>query len=201
MTEGDIARVGGLLLAAGGSTRFGSPKQLAEHKGKTLIRRAAEAIGGAGCSAVVVVLGSCVEECSAEVRDLDLSIVINDHWQTGMSSSIKAGLAKLLKLDPEIDGVLITLLDQPLVTAEHLAGFIERFRADRPNVIAAEYDGTTGVPALFSRDLFDELFKLEGELGARSMIRGHKDPLTISLEEASTDVDNRLEIQRLDDHK
>jgi molybdenum cofactor cytidylyltransferase len=68
-------------------------------------------------------------------------------------------------------------------------------------VTAAEYGGITGVPALFSREIFDELFKLEGELGARSIIRGHKDPLTIRLEEAATDVDDRSEIERLDDHK
>ena len=197
MTEGDIARVGGLLLAAGGSTRFGSPKQLAEYKGKTLIRRAAEALSGVGLSATVVVLGSCVEECSAEIRDLDLSIVINDHWQTGMSSSIKAGLAKLLKLDPEIDGVLITLMDQPLVTAEHLAGFIERFRADRPNVIAAEYGGITGVPALFSRRLFDELLKLEGDQGARSIVRKRMDLSKVRLEKAAADLDTLEELRNL----
>src|SRR5260221_4998002 len=111
MTEN---KIGGLLLAAGGSTRFGSAKQLAKFQGKTLLRTAAEAIAASGCSPVVVVLGACAEECGKEIQNLPVSTIINNQWAAGMASSIKAGLAKLLEIDPELDGDSITLTDQPL---------------------------------------------------------------------------------------
>src|SRR5215470_13209199 len=163
MTGSNKVKVGGLLLAAGGSTRFGSPKQLFEFQGKTLLRRAAEAIIGSGCSPVVVVLGANVDESLAEISDLDIHPVVNSDWKTGMSSSIHAGLAELENLNPALDGVLFTLMDQPFITAEHLAQFVERFRDEHPPIIASEYNDITGVPALFARELFDELFKLGGE--------------------------------------
>ncbi|MEP6850630.1 MAG: nucleotidyltransferase family protein [Acidobacteriota bacterium] len=182
-------QVGGLLLAAGGSTRFGSPKQLAEFQGKTLLKQAAEAICGSGCSPVVVVLGASIEECKNEIEDLNLSIATNEQWQTGMASSIKTGLANLLKLEPDLDAVLITLMDQPLVTAEHLALMVERFKKDRPPIIATKYSDATGVPALFHRELFAELEKLAGEKGARELIRSRDDLVTVQLGNAGFDVD------------
>ena len=189
------AKVGGLLLAAGGSTRFGSPKQIAQFQGKTLLRRAAEAISGAGCWPVVVVLGANVEDSLAEISDLDLHPVINSHWQTGMSSSIKAGLVELTTLKPALDAVLFALMDQPFITAKHLAQFAERFEKDRPPIIASAYNGITGVPALFSRKLFDELFMLEGEKGARALIRDQEGVVAIDLKEAAVDVDTEDDLR------
>jgi molybdenum cofactor cytidylyltransferase len=191
------SRIGGILLAAGGSTRYGSPKQLAQYKGKTLIRISAEAIADCGCSPAVVVLGSHANESLAEINGLNIRSVINSDWQTGMSSSIRAGLSELLKIDPEIDAVLITLMDQPLVTSKHLAKFVERFDDTHPPVIAAKYQDVTGVPALFSRDLFDELFKLGGDRGARAVIRNQDDLMTIDVEEAAVDVDSLPDLKKL----
>jgi molybdenum cofactor cytidylyltransferase len=197
MIESKDVSVGGLLLAAGGSTRFGRPKQLAEYQGITLLKRSAEAIVGSGCSTVVVVLGSHADESAAEIKNLHLHIAVNEEWETGMSSSIKSGLAKLLDLDPAIDAVLITLMDQPRITASHLARFLETFAASRPSVIAAKYSGITGVPALFSREIFDELFLLEADRGARSIIRGLEGSATIELAEAAVDIDVLSDLKRL----
>jgi molybdenum cofactor cytidylyltransferase len=197
MTENKIIRVGGLLLAAGGSTRFGSPKQLARYEGKTLLRRSAEALTGAGCSTVVIVLGAHAIESQAEVQDLNIEVVVNDDWQTGMSSSIRTGLAKLLELDPEIDAVLITLMDQPLITATHLAAFIEKFRESSAPVTAAKYSGIAGVPALFSREMFDELFELHADRGARAIIRKREDVLTVNMEEAAVDINSLSDFENL----
>jgi molybdenum cofactor cytidylyltransferase len=188
MTKND-AKIGGLLLAAGGSTRFGTPKQLAKFHGKSLLRNAAEAIACSGCSPVVVVLGANVEDSLAEISDLDLHSVINSNWQAGLSSSIRTGLVELTNLEPALDAVLFALMDQPLITAEHLAVFVERFRRDGPAIIASEYNRITGVPALFSSELFDELHKLCGEKGARQLIRNRSDVVRIALKEAAIDID------------
>ena len=197
MTVNIEIKVGGLLLAAGGSTRFGSPKQLAEFEGKTLIRRAAEAVSRSGCSIVVVVLGAAADGLRRELSNIDLDTVENKDWQSGMSSSIKLGLSKLIELEPQLDAVLITLMDQPKVTASHLAAFVSTFAELRPPLIAAEYSGTTGVPALFSRVLFDELLQLKGDQGARSIIRKRSDAQTISLAEAAIDIDSLADLESL----
>jgi molybdenum cofactor cytidylyltransferase len=197
MTVNSNIKVGGLLLAAGGSTRFGSAKQLAEFEGKTLIRRAAEAVCGSECSIVVAVLGASADESRRELSDLDLVTVENKDWESGMSSSIRLGLSKLIELKPQLDAVLITLMDQPKVTASHLAQFIESFIETSSPIVAAQYSGTTGVPALFARRLFNELLQLEGDQGARSVVRKHSNVQTIPLDEAAIDIDLLADLERL----
>ena len=142
-------------------------------------------------------LGANVEDSLAEISDLDIHPVINSDWQKGMSSSIRSGLAELTNLEPALEAVLFALMDQPLITAEHLAQFVERFQKDRPQIIASAYNGITGVPSLFSRELFDELFKLGGEKGARALIRDRADLATIALEEAAFDVDDISDLEHL----
>jgi molybdenum cofactor cytidylyltransferase len=195
MTGNKDVRIGGILLAAGGSSRFGRPKQLVKYEGKTLLRRAAEALTGTGCSTTVAVLGASANECRQEIEGLNLRIVVNGEWQTGMSSSIKSGLEKLLELDPALVGVLITLMDQPLITSSHLTTLIEKFAVTRSTIVAAKYSGITGVPALFSREIFDELLRLEADRGARSIIRGRQDVLMITLEEAAIDIDTIADLE------
>jgi molybdenum cofactor cytidylyltransferase len=198
MTVNSDIEVGGLLLAAGGSTRFGSPKQLAEFEAETLIRRAAESVCGSGCAIVVAVLGAAADESRHQLSDLDLVTVENKDWQSGMSSTIRIGLSKLIEIEPQLDAVLITLVDQPKVTASHLGRFVAAFIEGGALIIAAEYSGTTGVPALFARPLFDELLQLEGDQGARSIIRKRSNNTTIPLDEAATDIDSLADLEDLE---
>jgi|SRR5947209_11749232 len=198
MTVNSDIKIGGLLLAAGGSTRFGSAKQLAEFEGKTLVRRAAEALYGSGCSIVVAVLGASADESRRELSDLYIVTVENKDWQTGMSSSVRVGLSKLIEIEPQLDAVLITLMDQPNVTASHLGRFAATFIEEGSLIIAAEYSGTTGVPALFARPLFNELLQLEGDQGARSIIRKLSNITTISLDEAAIDIDSPSDLESLE---
>lgn len=189
MTENNAPKIGGLLLAAGGSQRLGSLKQLLEFRGKTLLRRAAEAIVGTTCEPIVVVLGAEVERSKAEVENLAVSFAVNDEWELGMSSSIRFGLEKLLEVEPEIDAVMITLCDQPFVTSEKIDLFVNEFASRCPSIIAAEYGGVRGVPALFASEYFDDLLKLTGDKGARDMIRNADALTTINLPEATYDID------------
>jgi molybdenum cofactor cytidylyltransferase len=84
---------------------------------------------------------------------------------------------------------MITLCDQPWITADHIDLFAAEFRRSGTSIIAAEYGGTLGVPALFSRELFAELLRLDGDKGARDLIRNSKNAKKISLEEAAFDID------------
>lgn len=194
MTGNKVGQIGGLLLAAGGSSRFGSPKQLLQFEGKSLLRRAAETLATSVCDPVIVVLGAELDRSRAEIASLPVNVCINEDWQMGMSSSIKAGLSELLIIDPDLAAVIITLCDQPHVTFDHVDLFAVEFRRSKASIVAAEYGGTVGVPALFSRELFDTLFDLTGDKGARELIRNRDNVFTIKVDEAAYDIDKASDL-------
>ncbi len=191
-------KIGGILLAAGGSSRLGQPKQLLEFEGQTLLRRAAEAIAGSVCDPLVVVVGSENEKTEGEIADLSLTTCLNPDWRSGMSSSIKVGLNELLLKEPQIDAVIITLCDQPFVDADTIAHLVAIFKETRKSIVAAKYAGVVGVPALFSREMFEALSELQGDKGARDLIRDPSAAVeTIEIEEAAIDIDTRDDLERL----
>ena len=196
MTASERPRLGAILLAAGGSSRLGQPKQLIDFKGETLIRRAARLLSNSVYFPVVAVLGAGAELMAAELADLPAYYVINDEWQEGMGSSIRSGLTRLLEIETSLDGVLITLCDQPFITTEMLDRFAANFSQTNAQIVAAAYQGTTGVPALFSRKLFDQLLTLESDKGARQLIRSQPGVSTIELPEAAIDLDTAADLDR-----
>jgi molybdenum cofactor cytidylyltransferase len=113
-----ILKIGGILLAAGGSSRLGKPKQLLQFQGRSLIRIAADTLTNSLCRPIVVVLGAETDRSAYEVADLPVGVCANGEWQTGMGSSIRSGLQHLLGNEPDLDAVVIALCDQPLVPAD-----------------------------------------------------------------------------------
>ena len=198
MAASEEVTIGGILLAAGGSSRLGRPKQFLEFEGKTLLRHAAEAMAESMCHPVIAVLGAEKEKAEGEIANLPVTARSNSEWRVGMSSSIKLGLAELLILEPKIAALVITLCDQPFVSAETINRLVRKFAETRVPMIAAEYDGVAGVPALFSREMFDALSKLDGDKGARDLLRNPNARVeTIEMEEAAVDVDTHGDIDRL----
>ena len=108
-------KIGIIILAGGESRKLGTPKQLVEYKGTTLLRRTTEVALACACNQVVVVLGSRADEIHDEIRDLAVETVTNYAWKDGISTSLKKGLAKL---DGEISAAVIMLSDQPFVTEQ-----------------------------------------------------------------------------------
>ncbi len=191
-------KVACILLAAGGSTRLGAPKQLLEYGGRTLLRRAVATAVASRCRPVVVVLGSGVETLRAELAGLDVRIVVNADWERGMGGSVRLGVAALID-DPEVDGVLLALCDQPLVEAASLERLLQAWNAGRPRTIAAaSYDETVGVPAVFGREHFAALAALPDAAGAKPILQRHVDHVTaVPMPEAATDIDTREQYQAL----
>ena len=189
MTENKAPKIGGILLAAGGSTRFGSPKQLAIYQGKTLIRRAAETLVSSGTHPNVAVLGAETEGSTQQLEGLEINICINKNWHSGMSSSIRSGLKHLLSLEPNLDAILITLCDQPLITPESLQLLTTHFQTSPTPIVVAKYGDTIGVPALFLSTLFNELLELEGDKGARRLIKNCVDRIEVEICSAIQDID------------
>lgn len=157
-----------LLLAAGASTRMGRPKQLLPYYGRTLLRHAAETAVASGCAPLVLVTGALHEALVAEVSGLPIQPIHNPNWETGMASSIRAGLTTIANARPV--AVLIMLTDQPLITPELLRELIARQQQTQAPIVAAAYGDTLGVPAVFAQTMLPELLKLQGQQGAGRLI-------------------------------
>jgi molybdenum cofactor cytidylyltransferase len=198
MREGEAAGVGAVVLAAGASERMGRPKQLLEFGGETLLRRAARAALGAGCRPVVVVTGAHAEQTREELRGLDVREVFNVQWETGMASSVRAGLAALVESSAATDAVVLMLCDQPYVTKEVVRALVAAHRATGRPVVASQYGAGFGAPALFARPLFDELTKLEGAAGAKQLITRHAaEAHFVAFPAGEVDVDTPDDFSRL----
>lgn len=155
-------RVVALVLAAGFSRRLGRPKQDVVFDGETLLARA--------------------RRIASEVADEVIVVTRENNPQAeeGMASSIRAGVSAA----PPHSRILITLCDQPLVTAEHLRALIA---VDAP-IVATGYSGIAGVPAIFAPRFVPELLALRGDVGARALIERHGAHV-IAFEDAAMDVD------------
>jgi molybdenum cofactor cytidylyltransferase len=191
-------RVGAVILAAGSSSRMGSPKQTLRFRGESLLRRATLAALGAGCGPVVVVTGAHAELSRRELDGLDVREALNPRWETGMASSIRAGVEDLIRADPEPAAAVFLLCDQPHVTAGVISGLVVAHRATGRPVIASTYGGSFGVPALFSRTLFAELTRLEGMSGAKEVIQRHaSEACFLPFQGGEVDVDTPDDFSRL----
>jgi molybdenum cofactor cytidylyltransferase len=168
-----------IVLAAGGSSRLGQPKQLIQIDGESLLRRTARLAGEAGCSPVFVVLGRDAKALSAEVTDLDATMVVNEEWQSGMASSLRTGLAAALNVNPEQENILVLVCDQPNLDSQVLVNLLNTHSSRQPLITVSRYGETLGVPAVFRKELFSELLKLEGDQGARRILQRHREEAAV----------------------
>lgn len=163
-----------IVLAAGASSRLGQPKQMLQIDGETLLARAIRLAQEGGAVPVLAVLGAHSDLTFTEAQNAEAIPIINEVWQRGIASSIHAGLGMLKMVGPNAPGVLLMTCDQPQLSAEHLGRVLGMFRA-QPDaaIVASAYGGTIGTPAVFPRGVFPQLRALEGDRGARAIL---KDP-------------------------
>ena len=199
-------RIAVILLAAGGSTRLGSAKQALVYEGKSLLRRAAEtALAVAEGGPVAVVLGARVEVLRAEVDGLGIRTVENTAWERGIGGSVRRGMMAVdewmkREQNATLDGVLLTLCDQPFVGAEALGKLAAAFAAaEREDAIsAAAYLDTVGVPVLFGRAYFEALRTLPEDAGAKGLLRRYAEQvISVPTPEAAVDIDTLEQYERL----
>jgi molybdenum cofactor cytidylyltransferase len=195
-----MKHVAALLLAAGGSSRMGRPKQLLRLEGVSLVKRAAQTALLSRCDSLYVVVGAFGDAVREELRGLDLSIVENRFWRTGMGSSIQAGIEALNDGNESYDGVLILLADQPAVDAALLDTIIEKFE-EGSSLVASAYAGSIGVPALFSSTFFDSLDELSGDRGAKALLQLHPEEVTkVPFPGGAFDIDTPSDFEHLGSH-
>lgn len=160
-----------VILAAGGSRRLGRPKQLEEIEGQSLVRRAAEAALAAGSGSVHVVVGAEAVRVRAALDGLPLDLVLNEAWRDGVASSIRAAVDAIERRERPVETLILMLCDQPGVSEDVLRRLLEAYRTTRAPVVASRYPEGPGVPALFHAELFPALKSLDGDVGARELIR------------------------------
>ncbi|AKQ45621.1 hypothetical protein TH63_08110 [Rufibacter radiotolerans] len=187
-----------ILLAAGGSSRLGKPKQTLVYQGQTLLQRAVETAIASGFSPVVVVLGAQADKLKTDVETLPVTIALNADWQDGMGGSIITGLKTLLKLAPQTESVIVLLCDQPFVDASLLQDLALQQAETGKGIVACGYGQTVGTPALFHKQFFPQLFTLSGQQGAKKLFTQFKEDLEVlPFSKGEIDIDTPEEYDQL----
>jgi 4-nitrophenyl phosphatase len=194
MSEPQVAAV---LLAAGGSTRFGEPKQLLKWEGRPLVAHVADVAWAAGLRPVVVVVGAEAERVAGALEGRPVQVLRNYRWETGVSTSVSLGLAPL---SSAVDAAIFLQVDQPLVSPTLLQELVAKWRSGESDVVVPTAEGQRGSPVLVARALFDEWATLSGDVGGRALFDRYAHRLAeLPVEEPDllSDVDTPEAFQRL----
>jgi 4-nitrophenyl phosphatase len=191
------SKVAAVLLAAGGATRFGRPKQLLEWDGRPLVAHVADTAWATGLNPLVVVLGAAAERVAPALEGRPLQVLRNYRWEEGVSTSLNVGLAAL---PPSVEAAIFLQVDQPLITPRFLRALVTRWRESGADIVVPAWEGQRGSPVLFARALFPKLAQLSGDVGGRALFAAHADRLaTLPVEDPAllADADTPEEYARL----
>ncbi|MEO0997820.1 MAG: nucleotidyltransferase family protein [Pseudomonadota bacterium] len=195
MSSASEPHIAAIVLAAGGGSRLGESKPLAEVGGETLLERVVGRVTDALGAAPIAVLGSGWPEIVERCRGRLPYYAINEGWRDGQSTSLATGLRAV---PPDCDAVLIVLVDQPLILAAHYRELIAAARERPDAVIATAFDGVQGVPVVLPRRLFAQANNLDGDTGARPLLAEAGDAvIAVPCAEAAIDIDTPEELARL----
>jgi molybdenum cofactor cytidylyltransferase len=186
--------ISAIVLAAGEGTRFGGTKQVAELRGKPLAQYAIDAATQAGVDEIVVVLGHDADRVRASLRLGSARSVANPAYASGIASSLAAGLAHA---DAASEAAIVLLADQPGITAQHLRELLDAYAARRSPIVRLAFRSGPG-PALVARELWGDLRRLEGDIGARALME-RRPELVENVDvggDAPVDVDHPEDLDR-----
>jgi molybdenum cofactor cytidylyltransferase len=192
--------VSAILLAAGTSSRMGQAKQLLPLGSSTVLAQTLEHARASAVDEVILVLGSSAEPIRHQLSQTLLAgvkVVVNQSYEQGMASSLRAGLSAL---DPQSAATLIILGDQPFTLPQTLDRIIQAYRDSGAQIVIPTHQGTRGNPVLLDRSLFSEAMALEGDVGCRAIFRNHLDKIVnVEVEDAGIllDIDDREDYERL----
>ncbi len=169
-----------VILSGGASSRMGSPKALLAYEGRPFLEHLLDITSQPEIGVRRVVLGADAEPIAKAIQQLKADeIVINEEWEKGQLSSIQAGLRSL---PAGTDGMLLCLIDHPLISTALVQELIAQFYKTKKTIVLPVYEGRRGHPVIFAASLYDELLHAPLETGARAVVWAH----TAEIEELRT---------------
>jgi molybdenum cofactor cytidylyltransferase len=159
-----------VILSGGASRRMGTPKALLPYQGSTFLEHLLKVTDHPRIGRRRVVLGADAQEIAAGVKLLAEEVVINENWEAGQLSSIQCGLRSL---PAETDGMLLCLIDHPLISRELVGSLVERFYLSGKSIVLPVHKGRRGHPVIFASRLYEELLSAPLETGARAVVWKH----------------------------
>jgi len=164
-----------VILSGGASRRMGSPKALLTYRGRPFLEHLLDVTTHPKVGVRRIVLGAHVDPISNAIALNTEEVVVNEDWEKGQLSSIQAALRSL---PAGTDGMLLCLIDHPLISAALVDGLVQQFYATHAAVVLPVFEGRRGHPVIFSAALYGELEKAPQELGARSVVWAHKEEVS-----------------------
>ncbi|MBI5784425.1 MAG: NTP transferase domain-containing protein [Rhodocyclales bacterium] len=184
-----------IIVAAGYSSRMGSFKPLAPLAGKSALEWTVAACRDGGVADIGVVTGHRAADLAPELKRLKVAALHNPAFDTGMYSSIRAGLASLA---PEVDACFLLPVDIPLVRASTVRALAERYAAIRTPLVYPAFRGQRGHPPLIGRELFAEILAGDGTGGLRAVLQRHQaDVVAVADQSILLDMDTPEDHARL----
>ena len=178
------------ILAAGESSRMGQIKQLLPWGNTTLLGNAIEQAISSQVNEIFVVLGANAKQIHAQHEQYDVHWVYNNAYESGMGTSVASAINALKSSTVAYDGILIMLCDQPYIDSTYLDHLIQTFNRNENLIVATSYTSKNGVPAIFTKEYFQELSGLRADIGAKDLIaRNSKHTLAIEPKGKQEDLD------------
>ncbi|MDJ0597748.1 MAG: nucleotidyltransferase family protein [Crocosphaera sp.] len=187
-----------IILAAGSSTRMGTPKQLLPYQGSTLLCHTIKIAKDSICHPIIVVLGANADKINTVIDPSSVSVIENKNWSLGMGSSIGVGINFINSYSEAIEAAIICVCDQPFLTTEIINNLVFAYQTQKKPIIACNYADTYGVPVLFQANFFSELVSLQEKGGAKKIINKYKkDVFFISFSQGIIDIDTPEDYHKL----
>lgn len=187
-----------VVLAAGMSSRLGTPKQLLAYRGRPLICHVVQTVVDSRAGEVIVVAGAAARAVTAALADLPVRIVLNESYTEGQGTSVRTGVhAATEHAQPQ--AILFVLGDQPLLQTDTIDILIGEFY-ERGGIIVPRYNNTPGNPVIFAQQFFPELEQLSGDAGGRQVVKSRADAVSfVDVEDIGVvfDIDTEEDYQRL----
>ena len=162
-----------VILSAGESSRMGSPKALLDYQGRPFLEHLLEATRHPKIGLTRVVLGANAESICRKIKLDPAAVIVNREWKKGQLSSMQAAIRSLRS--GETDGILLCLIDHPLISAALVGQLIHQFYESGKLIIIPTYNNKRGHPIIFSSALYGELLEAPPEVGARAVVWNHRD--------------------------
>lgn len=188
----DQHAIGAIILAAGGSIRYGSAKQLALVDGVPMLKRTVNNVLASDPRTVVVITGAIRTQIAALLEEDDVAFAHNPKWYEGMAGSITTGIKYLEKHQPDVDAAMVVLADQPFITGADFKSMHQAFNGK--SIVATAYPDGPGVPAIFPQSVWPSMQHLTGDAGARDLLRSTSDIVTVTLGD-TRDIDRPSQIR------